>query len=161
MSIPDGFHTVTPYLLIPNHAVQAVAFYQKAFNAQQLLYMETDDRRVVHAEIKIGNSPVMIGDPTISDDYAPYSGTPHPQIHLLLYVEDVDSFVERAVTAGAKLIAPVEDQISEGDRRGGIEDPFGFVWFVATQIQPVTRDQLQQAEDKRDRDSEYYLKQVV
>lgn len=146
MAIPPEFHTVTPYLLIPTNAAQAIAFYKKAFDAEQLLYLESADGRLMHGEIRIGTSPVMIGDPTVSDPHAPHPDASRPNMHLLLYVEDVDRFVERALHAGATLIAPVADN-ADGDRRGGIQDPFGFIWFVATQIKQATRAQMQQAFD--------------
>ncbi len=149
MPVPTGFHTITPYLLIPHEAAQAVEFYKKAFNAEKMLYMETDDERVIHAEIKIGDSPVMIGDPTVSGDASVNTEALRPQIHLFLYVEDVDVFIEQAVTAGAKLIAPVEDKPGDGDRRGGVQDPFGITWFVATQIKAATREQMQQEFDQQ------------
>lgn len=148
MAIPSEFHMVTPYRLIPHKAAQAVEFYKKAFNAEQLLYMATNDGRVIHPEIRMGNSLVMIGDPTVSEEVSESTGKPHPQIHLLLYVEDVDDVVKQVVAAGAKLIAPVEDK-DDGDRRGGIEDPFGITWFVATQIKRATRTQMQQEFDEQ------------
>jgi len=148
MPVPTGFHTVTPYLLIPQEAAQAVEFYKKAFNAEPMLYMETDDGRVIHAEIRIGDSPVMIGDPTVSGDASVNTEALRPQIHLLLYVDDADAVVKQALGAGATLIAAVEDQ-SDGDRRGGVQDPFGITWFVATQIKAATREQMQQEFDKQ------------
>jgi PhnB protein len=138
--IPAGYHRVTPYLTIKG-AAKAIDFYKRAFGATELMRFEHDGK-IGHAEIKIGDSPVMLADEF------PNMGASSPQtmggspIHMMLYVEDVDKFVERAVGAGAKLQRPIANQFY-GDRMGGIEDPFGFTWYVATHIEDVPPKELQ------------------
>src|SRR5262245_52986573 len=110
--IPEGYHTVTPYLLIKN-AASAIEFYQKAFGATVMLRVNRPNGIIRHAEIMIGSSPVMLADdPTGTAD------TEHSPLSMFLYVEDADAFAKRAVAAGANMIAPLEDHPDEGDRRG-------------------------------------------
>ncbi len=139
--IPDGYHSVTPYLIFDG-AARAIEFYKQAFAAAEVFRMEGPDGRVGHAEIKIGNSHVMLADehPEIGAR-SPRSigGSP---ISLMLYVEDVDAVVSQAVEAGAKLTRPVADQFY-GDRTGGVEDPFGYAWYVATHVEDVPPEELQ------------------
>ena len=138
--IPEGYHSVTPYLIFSG-ADEAIAFYKKALGAEEVLRMDGPGRRIHHAEIKIGDSPVMLADehPEI-EALSPKTigGSP---ITMHLYVEDVDAAVERAVAAGAKLIRPVADQFY-GDRTGGVEDPFGYRWFIATHKEDLTMDEI-------------------
>jgi PhnB protein len=139
--IPEGYHSVTPYIVVDG-AARAIEFYKQAFGATEVLRMDGPDGRVAHAEIKIGDSHVMLGDES------PEMGARGPRsiggspVTLMLYVEDVDAVVGRAVEAGAKLKRPVADQFY-GDRTGGIEDPFGHVWYVATHVEDVPPEELQ------------------
>lgn len=139
--IPDGYHSVTPYLIV-NDGARAIEFYKQAFGALELFRMDGPDGRVGHAEIKIGDSHVMLADehPEIAAR-SPQSigGSP---VSLMLYVEDVDATVGRALEAGAKLTRPVADQFY-GDRTGGLEDPFGHAWYVATHVEDVPPEELQ------------------
>lgn len=139
--IPDGYHSVTPYLIFDG-AARAIEFYKQAFGASEVFRMEGPDGRVGHAEIKLGNSHVMLADehPEIGAR-SPRSigGSP---VSLMLYVEDVDAVVSQAVEAGAKLTKPVADQFY-GDRTGGVEDPFGYAWYVATHVEDVLPEELQ------------------
>jgi PhnB protein len=134
--IPDGYHTVTPYLIL-NAAGDAIAFYNKALGATEVMRMDDPRGRNHHAEISIGGSRVMLADehPEIEALSPKTIGGSPVSIHL--YVEDVDAAVERAVAAGAKLLRPVADQFY-GDRVGGIEDPFGYRWFIATHKEDLT-----------------------
>jgi PhnB protein len=138
--IPAGYPTVTPYLIIHN-AASAIEFYKKAFGATELLRVTNDDGTIMHAEIKVGDSPVMIGD-----DSKPAPDSSNSRMSLHLYVEDVDMWVNRAISAGAKLVAAAEDK-PDGDRRGGVDDPFGFTWWMATQLKPLTREEIQKHAD--------------
>ena len=138
--IPDGYHAVTPYLIVKD-AARAIAFYQEAFGATELMRMMRPDGRVGHAEIRIGDSPVMLADehPEIgARSPQTIGGTP---ITIQLYVPDVDATVARAVAAGARLTRPVADQFY-GDRAGGLEDPFGHQWHVATHVEDVPEDEM-------------------
>jgi PhnB protein len=138
--IPEGYGAVTPYLIVDG-AARAIEFYKQAFGAEETFRMEGPGGRVGHAEIKIGDSHVMLADEH------PEMGARGPQsfggspISLLLYVEDVDAVVSRAVEAGAKLTRPVANQFY-GDRTGGVEDPFGHAWYVATHVEDVPEEEL-------------------
>ena len=139
--IPDGYHSVTPYLILDD-AARALEFYKKALGAVELMRMAGPDGRIGHAEIRIGNSPVMLAD----ED--PGMGQKSPRtiggspISLMVYVEDVDARVAQAVAAGAKITRPVANQFY-GDRTGGIEDPFGYHWYIATHVEDVPPDELE------------------
>jgi PhnB protein len=139
--IPDGYHAVTPYLIVKG-AARAIDFYVKAFGARELFRMPQPDGRVGHAELQIGDSRVMLADehPEIGARSPQAIGGSPVTIHL--YVEDVDATVSRAVQAGARLDRPVADQFY-GDRNGGLTDPFGHVWFVATHKEDVPPDELE------------------
>ncbi len=139
--IPDGYHTVTPYLIVRGGA-RAIEFYQKAFGAKELFRMAQPDGRVGHAELQIGDSRVMLADEH------PETGQRSPQsiggsaVTIHLYVPDVDATVARAAAAGAKVTRPVENQFY-GDRNGGVTDPFGHLWFVSTHVEDVPPDELE------------------
>ena len=138
--IPEGHHTVTPYLILSG-ASDAIAFYEKALGAEEVMRLADPGGKVHHAEISIGDSRIMLADehPELQALSPKTVGGSPVSIHL--YVEDVDGAVERAVAAGAKLIRPVEDQFY-GDRVGGIEDPFGYRWFIATHKEDLTMDEI-------------------
>jgi len=138
--IPDGYHTITPYLIL-HDAARAIEFYQRAFGATELFRMADPSGKIGHAEIKIGDSPIMLADEH------PEMGARSPKsiggspISLLVYVENVDAFVDHAVAAGAKLMRPVENKFY-GDRSGALEDPFGYQWFIATHIDDAPPEEL-------------------
>jgi PhnB protein len=138
--IPEGYHAVTPYLIL-NAAGDAIAFYKKALGAEEVLRMDGPGGKIHHAEISIGGSRIMLADehPEIEALSPKTIGGSPVSIHL--YVADVDAAVESAVAAGAKLIRPVADQFY-GDRVGGIEDPFGYRWFIATHKEGLTMDEI-------------------
>jgi PhnB protein len=139
--IPDGYHSVTPYLIVTD-AARAIAFYEKAFAAKELFRMAEPGGRVGHAELQIGDSRVMIADehPEIQARGPQSIGGSPVTIHL--YVEDVDATVARAVAAGAQLTRPVADQFY-GDRNGGLTDPFGHTWWVATHTEDVSEEEME------------------
>jgi len=138
--IPEGYHTATPYLIIKG-AAAALEFYKNAFGAIELCRMPNPDGRVGHAEIKVGDSIIMLADehPEIgARSPETYGGTP---VSLMLYVEDVDAVFNRAVAAGAKVERPVTNQFY-GDRTGGIIDPFGHKWYLATHVEDVSTEEM-------------------
>jgi PhnB protein len=144
--IPDGYHSVTPYL-IPHDATAALEFYKKALGAVELMRFPAPGGKIGHAEIKIGDSPVMLADenPEMNARSArTIGGSP---ISLMVYVKDVDALVAQAVAAGAKLVRPVANQFY-GDRTGGIDDPFGFHWYIATHVEDVSPDELKKRAEK-------------
>lgn len=139
--IPEGFHSVTPHLVIDG-AGKAIEFYKKAFGAEECFRMDSPDgQKVMHAEIRIGDSPIMLADEF--PDYGSVGprkvgGSP---VVVHLYVNDVDATVEKAVQAGAKLTMPVMDMFW-GDRYGKLEDPFGHHWSVATHTRDLTPEEI-------------------
>jgi PhnB protein len=143
--IPDGYATLTPYIVVPDGAA-AIAFYTHVFGASERLRLAAPNGRIGHAELNIGGSVVMLADEHPEHGaYAPghFGGSP---VTLHLYVEDVDAVVAKAVAAGGKLIRPVADQFY-GDRSGSITDPFGHVWHIATHIEDVSPEELSRRAD--------------
>jgi PhnB protein len=138
--IPEGYHTATPYLILKD-AAQAIDFYKRAFGATELMRYPAPGGRVGHAEVKIGDSHIMLADEFPEQGYkSPQSlgGTP---VSIMLYVNDVDTIAAQAVSAGGKLTRPVTDQFY-GDRSGTLEDPFGHVWHIATHKEDVPPDEM-------------------
>ena len=138
--IPEGYHTATPYLIIKD-AASAIEFYKKAFGATELMRMADPSGKIGHAEIRIGNSPIMLADEVPGMGYRSPQSLGGSPVSILLYVEDVDAVFSQAVAAGAKVERPVQDQFY-GDRSGGVTDPFGHVWHIATHIEDVAPEEL-------------------
>ncbi len=144
--IPDGYHTVTPYLVVKG-ATRALDFYKKAFNATELYRMEGPGGTVGHAELQIGNSRIMI-----SDEF-PQMGAKSPEtlggspVGLCIYVENVDALFKQAIAAGGKEERPVKDQFY-GDRSGTLRDPFGHQWTLATHIEDVPPAEMKRRMDE-------------
>jgi PhnB protein len=138
--IPDGYHSVTAYLIVQG-AAKAIDFYKKAFGATELMRMDGPDGKIGHAEIKVGDSPIMLADEHPEMGYRgpqALGGTP---VSLLIYVPDVDSRFQQAVAAGAKVLRPLTDQFY-GDRSGTLADPFGHVWTIATHKEDVSMEEM-------------------
>jgi PhnB protein len=134
--VPDGYHTATPYLIVQN-ATKAIEFYKQAFGATELMRMPGPGGKIMHAEIKIGDSPIMLADESPEMGHrSPQSlgGTP---VSLLLYLNDVDAQFKQAVASGATVQRPVRDEFY-GDRMGTVIDPFGHVWSLATHKEDLT-----------------------
>jgi PhnB protein len=143
--IPAGYHTATPYLIIGG-AAEAIEFYKKAFGATETLRMLGPGGKIGHAEIRIGNSPIMLGDE------CPEMGCRSPKsiggtsISLYLYVENADAVVQEAVAAGATVKRPLQDQFY-GDRNATLVDPFGHEWHVATHKEDVSPAEMRRRLD--------------
>ena len=138
--IPEGYHTVTPYLIVKG-AASAIEFYKKAFGATELFRMDAPGGKIGHAEIKIGNSPIMLADEVAemgARSPQSYGGSP---VTILLYVEDVDAMFNQAVAAGVTVQRAVADQFY-GDRSGGVTDPFGHVWYIATHKEDLSPEEI-------------------
>ncbi len=134
--VPQGFHTVTPYLIVKDAAV-AIDFYQRAFGATELFRKTDDDGKIRHAELRIGTSPIMLaGELAEFPEWQSAETRRGSPVHLYLYVEDCDALFARALAAGAKQLLPMQDQ-EYGDRQGGLTDPFGHVWYVASRIRDL------------------------
>lgn len=139
--IPEGYHSITPYLVI-SEAARAIDWYKQAFGAQQTLRMEDPTTgKIGHAEMKIGDSYIMLADEYPDMGYRSPKTLGGAGISLLLYVKDVDGTVKQAVDAGAKIERPLQDQFY-GDRTGTIQDPFGHVWTIATHIEDVSPEEM-------------------
>jgi PhnB protein len=138
--VPDGFHTVTPHLIIRG-AAQAIDFYKKAFGAEEIFRMPTPDGRVGHAEIRIGDSIVMLSDEFPEMQCVSPKTLNGSPAGLHIYVADVDSAFQRAVSAGSTATMPPMDAFW-GDRFGKLTDPFGHQWSIATHTQDLTPQQI-------------------
>ena len=139
-AIPQGYHAVTPYLFIKG-AADAIEYYKKVFGATERMRMSGPDGRIMHAEIEIGDSTVMISDenPQVNSRSPQTIGGTSCCLHV--YVKDVDTTVEAAANAGAKITQPVENRFY-GDRTGTLIDPFGHMWSIATHIEDVTPEEM-------------------
>ncbi len=138
--IPDGYHSATPMLAIRD-AATAIEFYKQAFGATESMRLNDPNGKVAHAEIKIGNALIMIADENPEYNTSPQS-LGGSTVIINVYVEDVDTLVNQAVAAGAKVVYPVEDQFY-GDRSGRLADPFGHIWIVATHKEDVLPEEMQ------------------
>jgi PhnB protein len=139
-AIPEGYPSVRPYLYVDG-AAEAIDFYEKAFGARERLRLEVPGAKIAHAEIQIADSLVMLCDPLpqfVSKPPPVLGGTSG---EVLMYVDDADAVVPRAVDAGATITTEVADQLW-GDRSGTITDPFGQVWLISTHIEDLTPDQI-------------------
>lgn len=133
--IPEGYHTVTPYLTVDG-AAKLLDFVKRTFDAEELFRMETPDGKIGHAEVRIGDSVVMLADASTSDQ-----GQPMPGL-LNVYVEDADATYRRALDAGATSVREPADQFY-GDRSGGVRDACGNQWWIATHIEDVPPDEME------------------
>ena len=139
-AIPEGYHTLTPYLAVDN-AAEALRFYGEAFNAREIYRFDGPDGKIGHAEMQIGDSRLML-----ADEY-PEKGHTGPKVlggspvMLCLYVEDVDSLFQQAIAAGAQEVRAVADQFY-GDRTGMLRDPFGHVWSISTHKEDVSAEEM-------------------
>lgn len=138
--IPEGYHTATPYLIVRN-AARAIEFYKKAFGATELMRMADPSGRIGHAEIRIGDSPIMLADEVPEMGFRSPESLGGSPVSILLYVEDVDAVFSQAVATGAKVQRPVADQFY-GDRTGGVTDPFGHIWYIATHKEDVSPEEM-------------------
>ena len=145
-TIPDGYHTLTPFLTVRD-ASRAIEFYKQAFGAEERGVMKGPDGKVMHAELKIGDSIIML-----SDEFPEY-GALSPQsiggtgMGLHIYVDGVDAAFDRAVKAGAEVEMPVADQFW-GDRYGKLQDPFGHKWSIATHTRDLSMDDMKRGMDE-------------
>jgi PhnB protein len=140
--IPKDYNSVTPYLIIKG-AAQAIEYYKKVFGATELFRMNGPDGKVGHAEIKIGNSHIMLADeyPAMGEGHASATTVGGSPVSLYVYLPNVDEVVERAAAEGAKILKPVQDQFY-GDRNGFLRDPFGHFWGIATHVEDVSPQEL-------------------
>lgn len=139
--VPEGYHSVTPYLIVRG-GNDAIEFYKTAFGAVELFRFPVPGGKIGHAEIKIGDSPIMLADeyPEMGHHSpATIGGSP---VSLMIYVEDVDAVFNRAVAAGATVKEPLQDKFY-GDRNGSVTDPFGHIWHIATHKEDVPMEEME------------------
>jgi PhnB protein len=139
--VPEGYHTLTPYLIVKK-AAAALEFYANALGATELFRLADPSGKIGHAEMKIGDSAFMLADefPDMGA-VAPQKGQGHA-VSFLVYVSDVDAAYARAIDAGCTVVKPVKDQFY-GDRSGTFVDPFGHMWTLATHVEDVPPDEMQ------------------
>jgi PhnB protein len=140
-AIPDGYYSLTPYLVIKG-AAEAIEFYKKAFGAAEVVRMPGPGDRIMHAEVKIGNSMLMLSDENPEKGFLSPKSRGGASSSVMLYVDDVDAVFKKAVTAGAKQdMAPAD--MFWGDRMGNLTDPFGHCWAIATHKEDVSPDEME------------------
>jgi len=138
--IPEGYHTATPYLILSD-AAKAIEFYKRAFGAAELMRFAAPGGKIGHAEIKIGDSQIMLADEHPDMGYKSPTSLGGSPVSIMLYVNDVDATAAQAVSAGAKVMKPVQDQFY-GDRSGTFTDPFGHVWHISTHKEDVPPEEM-------------------
>ncbi|HEV7646202.1 MAG TPA: VOC family protein [Pyrinomonadaceae bacterium] len=149
---PENYHTLTPYLVCKG-AAEAIDFYKCAFDARELYRLEYPKGGVGHAEIMIGDSPLMLADEHPDMGFLSPLSTGNSPVGMHLYVPDADAFFARAIAAGAKEIKPVTEQFY-GDRAGQVEDPFGYRWHVATAAKQTSPEEMLKLWNKMMEESE-------
>lgn len=137
--IPEGYHSVTPYLIIKG-AADAIEYYKKAFGATELFRMDHGGK-IGHAEIKIGDSPIMLADEFPEMGHRSPKALGGSPVGIMIYVDDVDTTYKKAIEAGGVEVKPLQDQFY-GDRSGTLTDPFGHVWTVATHKEDVSSEEM-------------------
>ena len=140
--IPEGYNTVSPYLAVDD-AAAAIEYYKQAFGAEETMRMNGPDGKVGHAELKIGDSHVMLSDPFPQSSTSPPKELGGTTGSIFMYVEDVDSVVQQAVDAGGTVTMEVQDMFW-GDRFGSVTDPFGHTWSIATHVEDVPPDEMEE-----------------
>jgi len=138
--VPEGYHNITPYLFVRS-AASAIDFYKNIFGATEIMRMPGSNGKIMHAELRIGDSIVMLADEN------PQTGMMSPQtvggfsVGMHLYLENVDQVIQKAVESGAKLLRPIKNQFY-GDRSGSVLDPFGHMWSIATHVEDVSPEEM-------------------
>jgi PhnB protein len=142
--MPKDYNSITPYLIVKG-AAQAIDYYKKVFDATEIMRMSSPDGKIGHAELKIGNSRIMLADenPSMGQGHTSAATIGSSPVSFYVYFPNVDQIVERATAEGAKILKPVEDQFY-GDRTGFIQDPFGHLWGVATHVEDVSPKDMEE-----------------
>ncbi len=140
-AIPDGYHSVSPYLVCKD-AAKAIDYYTKVFGAEETVRMPGPNGNVMHAEVKIGDSIVMLSDENKERGHFSPETIGGTAVSVMLYIDDVDGVFKRAVAAGATVEMPPADMFW-GDRMGNLVDPFGHKWAIATHTEDVTPDEME------------------
>ena len=138
--VPEGYTTLSPYLVVDG-AAQAIDYYKRVFGATERGRFDGPDGKVAHAELQIGDTVLMVADPSAETNIKAPTQLGATSVGIFLYVEDVDATVQRAVDAGATITQPVDDMFW-GDRYGKVTDPFGHEWLIATHIEDVSPEEM-------------------
>ncbi|MGA6982321.1 MAG: VOC family protein [Candidatus Sulfotelmatobacter sp.] len=140
--LPKDYNSVTPYLIVKD-AARAIEYYKKVFGATETVRMNGPGGKIGHAELKIGNSHIMLADenPSMGPGHTSATTVGASPVSIYVYLPDVDAVVKRATTDGAKILKPVQDQFY-GDRNGFIQDPFGHLWGIATHVEDVSPEEM-------------------
>lgn len=141
--VPEGYHTITPQLTL-NNAAKTIDWYKNAFGAEEIGRSLSPDGKIMHAELRLGNSRVMVNDVMMGKGPKEFGGSPAA---LWVYVDDCDALFTRALDAGAELRMPLEDQFW-GDRGGAIADPEGYTWWIATRKEDLTPEEMKARADQ-------------
>jgi uncharacterized glyoxalase superfamily protein PhnB len=144
--IPPGFHTVTPHLAV-NGAAAFAGFLKRAFGAVEVARSPGPGGKLMHVEMRIGDSPIMFADDFAEEFHLPPLAQGRLPLVLHLYVTDADAVWNQAVAAGCEIVVPLADQFW-GDRYGHLKDPFGFTWGVATRKEDLTPEEMQERQAK-------------
>lgn len=139
--IPKGYHTVTPYLTIKDCA-RAIEFYKKAFGAVETVRIPEPNNKIMHAEIRIGDSVLMMTEENVEHKHMGPESLGGSPVSVLLYVENVDEIFKRAVSAGATVVREVKQEFF-GDRMGTLKDPFGHTWSIGTHVEDVSPEEME------------------
>lgn len=139
--IPEGYRSVTPYLIVRGGAA-AIEYYTKAFGAKELFRFPAPDGKIGHAEIKIGDSPIMLADEYSDMGYNGPQSVGGSPVSLMIYVEDVDAVFNRAIEGGGTVKEAVQNKFY-GDRIGTLIDPFGHIWHVSTHTEDVSMEEME------------------
>ena len=144
--VPEGYHTVTPYLAVDN-AAEAIDFYRRAFGAKERVRMPGPGDTVMHAELEIGDSHVMLSDPFPQASTTPPKELGGTSASVFMYVEDIDAVYRQAIDAGASSLMEPDDMFW-GDRFGSVQDPFGHSWTIATHIEDLEPEEMQRRSEE-------------
>lgn len=143
--IPEGYSTITPYLIVSD-AAKAIDFYARAFGAQELMRFADPGGKIMHAELQIGDSRIMLADEAPQMGYRSPLALGGSATSIMLYVNDVDQVFNRAIGAGAQTQQALKNQFY-GDRSGTVIDPFGHVWTIATHVEDVSEEEMRRRMD--------------
>jgi PhnB protein len=144
--VPEGYHTVTPYLAVDN-AAEAIDFYRRAFGAKERVRMSGPGDSVMHAELEVGDSLVMLSDPFPQASTTPPKELGGTSASVFMYVEDIDAVYRQAIDAGASSLMEPDDMFW-GDRFGSVQDPFGHSWTIATHVEDLEPEEMQRRSEE-------------
>jgi PhnB protein len=139
--VPEGYHTITPYLAVEN-ASEAIDFYKRALGAKERVRMPGPGGSVMHAELEIGDSVVMLSDPFPQASTKPPKELGGTSVSIMVYVDNIDSLYKQSIDAGATSLMEPDDMFW-GDRFGSVQDPFGHSWTIATHVEDVSPEEMQ------------------